>query len=167
MSSGNEPELTSIPPPQLVIHGVTVYTISQQCQASTIGHASYTLRKTRQAREYFYRALEAALEGEILGQVLHHPATVQIERDRAQELLSKLVSQLTPGVFSDAKARGRARNLEEGAAFGKQDFSVPLPDDRHRWAIAFPKAYPTGYQDNLVRERRPKVVRRNPARTRR
>jgi hypothetical protein len=53
---------------------------------------------------------------ELLGFVLHHPATRHAARGRAQELLGELRTELPPDVFDAAMARGRARDLEEVAS---------------------------------------------------
>jgi len=108
-----------------------------------LGRAALGLGEVQQARERFRQGLEAAmkaarlptavralvglahlwsqeaeLEGAVewLALVLHHPATCQIERDRAQHLLSELTRELPPEVFTAAVTRGQARELEEVAA---------------------------------------------------
>ena len=50
---------------------------------------------------------------EFLGLVLHHPATHQMDRDRAQALLSQLEPELPPEAFAEALERGRTLELEE------------------------------------------------------
>jgi len=53
---------------------------------------------------------------ELLALALHHPATDQVTRDRAQELLAGLESTLPPEAFAAATARGQTLDLEEVAA---------------------------------------------------
>jgi len=48
--------------------------------------------------------------------VLHHPTTYQLDRDRVQDLLSQLESELSPETLATAVARGQARELEEVVA---------------------------------------------------
>jgi len=108
-----------------------------------LGQAMLALGEAQQARERFRQGLEAAMKAarlptavralvglaclsaeegeperavELLSLVLHHPATRQIERDRAQHLLAELASKLPSDVFTAAVARGQARELEEVAA---------------------------------------------------
>jgi predicted ATPase/DNA-binding SARP family transcriptional activator len=108
-----------------------------------LGHAAVALGEVRQASEYFCRALEGAIESEwayeaisaVMGVasllareedllraheyvtlVLEHPASTQVTKDRAQELLTELACELPAGVFAEAIARGQRRKLEEVAA---------------------------------------------------
>jgi predicted ATPase/class 3 adenylate cyclase len=108
-----------------------------------LGHAALGLGEGQEARECFcqalagamkvqsaYRALGAVMgmasvlteEGdhqravELVALVLQHPATHQRDRDRAQDLLTQLESELSPDVLATAMAQGRARELEEVAA---------------------------------------------------
>jgi predicted ATPase len=107
-----------------------------------LGHATYALGEVQQAREWFFRALEVAMEtevwavpsalvglagilaseaqseraAELLALALHHPATTQETRDRAQGLLSELASELPQEVLAAATAQGQARGLQEVAA---------------------------------------------------
>jgi predicted ATPase/DNA-binding SARP family transcriptional activator len=108
-----------------------------------LGHAGCALGETRQARECFLQALEGAMRAErppaalsslvgvgslsakegnvelaveLLALALHSPATRQIDRDRAQELLAQLECELPPEVLAAAAARGQASELEEVAA---------------------------------------------------
>jgi tetratricopeptide (TPR) repeat protein len=107
------------------------------------GQAAFGLGQARQARECFCQGLDAATnagtafgaldallglaylsaeEGELetaaelLALALHHPATLQITRDRAQDLLSELETEMSPEVLAAATSRGQRRNLEEVAA---------------------------------------------------
>jgi predicted ATPase/DNA-binding SARP family transcriptional activator len=104
-----------------------------------LGHAVCALGETQQARACFLQALGSAMaahrppavlsalvgvaflsatEGngrlavELLVLALHSPATCQIDRDRAQELLAELESELPPEVLAVATARGQARKVE-------------------------------------------------------
>ena len=52
----------------------------------------------------------------IAGLVLQHPATVEVDRGRAQLLLSELAADLPPEALRAAVARGQAKELEEAAA---------------------------------------------------
>jgi tetratricopeptide (TPR) repeat protein len=108
-----------------------------------LGHVARALREYDRSRQCFREALELALrarrmlealdalvglaslsarEGaperavELLALASHHPATTKVTRDRAQELLLELKSELSPEVFAAATARGQARELEEVAA---------------------------------------------------
>jgi len=53
---------------------------------------------------------------ESLALALHHHATYHEDRVRAQELLSELESQMSVAAFSEAVARGQARELEDVVA---------------------------------------------------
>lgn len=53
---------------------------------------------------------------EILAFVVQHPGLRQIARDKAQELLSELETELPPKTLATATARGEARELEDVAA---------------------------------------------------
>jgi len=118
--------------------------LSGQARAlSGLGHAALAVGQVRQARERFCQGLEVAMRGrrlplalralaglaavmvsdgdperaaEILGLVLHHPATHQLDKDRAQNLLAELESELPPEVVAAATARGQMRELEEVVA---------------------------------------------------
>jgi len=108
-----------------------------------LGRATCGLGQVEEARRCFRRALGAAMElgrlpaaasavigtadlliakgdpeqaAELLGLVLHHPATHQMDRDRAQRLLSELESELSSEVLAAATARGRERDLDEVVA---------------------------------------------------
>ena len=59
---------------------------------------------------------KAELAVEPLALALNHPATRQIDRDRAQGLLDELESELPPEVLAAATARGRNRELEKVVA---------------------------------------------------
>jgi hypothetical protein len=58
--------------------------------------------------------LEQAVE--LLAFAVHHPATREVERNRARQLLAQLQPQLTPDALTSATARGEARELEEVVA---------------------------------------------------
>jgi predicted ATPase/DNA-binding SARP family transcriptional activator len=108
-----------------------------------LGRAALGLGEAQEARKCFcqglaeamkvqsiYRAVSAVMgmasllaeEGdpqraaEFVALVLQHLATHQIDRDRAQDLLSQLESGLPPKVFDAATARGREHELAEVAA---------------------------------------------------
>lgn len=113
---------------------------TQATAFASLGHAAFALGEIQEARECFHQALERAMQGgrmpaavsavmgmaslsaragdpqhaaELLGLVLHHSAAYQIDRDRAQDLLSEPESELSPEVLAAATARGQARELEE------------------------------------------------------
>jgi predicted ATPase len=108
-----------------------------------LGNAACGLRDFQGARRYFQQALEIimtdrltaealytlagvavllAAEGdregglELLGLVLHHPASAQWTRDRAETLLADVEAELPPEVVAAAQERGRARGLEATVA---------------------------------------------------
>jgi tetratricopeptide (TPR) repeat protein len=57
---------------------------------------------------------EKALE--ILALVLHHPASIELTRDRAASLIAELEAELSPDVVAAAKARGKVRDLDATVA---------------------------------------------------
>ena len=107
-----------------------------------LGHANLALSEIEQSKWCFIEVLEGAVRGGLTPQVLsalvgiahlladveperavelvalalHHPATIQITKDRSQELFSQLESEMAPEPFTAATARGQARKLEEVAA---------------------------------------------------
>jgi predicted ATPase len=108
-----------------------------------LGHAASALGETQRAVECFRKALREAMEAtlipfalgalvgiahlsfhdgnqehavELLALVLHHPATHHVDRVRAQDLLSRLESELPPDVVAATQERGRARDLEATVA---------------------------------------------------
>jgi predicted ATPase len=53
---------------------------------------------------------------ELLALVLHHPASWQVFKDSAAQLLAELEAELPPGVVAAALERGKARKLEDVVA---------------------------------------------------
>ena len=53
---------------------------------------------------------------ELLPLALHHPATAQVTRDRAQNLLAELELKLPVGMFAAASIRGKGRQLDDVVA---------------------------------------------------
>jgi tetratricopeptide (TPR) repeat protein len=105
-----------------------------------LGHATCTLGELQRSRGYLYEALVQAtgpgygpealnalvgLAGvyvqerqvdravELLALVIHHPASSQMTRERAERLLSQIEAELRPEGISAAKARGSAKDLNE------------------------------------------------------
>ncbi len=60
---------------------------------------------------------------ELLALVLHHPATMQYNRDSAEQRLATLQAELAPAEFDAAVQRGRARDLETTVTGLIADFS--------------------------------------------
>jgi predicted ATPase/DNA-binding SARP family transcriptional activator/NTP pyrophosphatase (non-canonical NTP hydrolase) len=108
-----------------------------------LGNANCALGETQQSRQLLCQALEEAMEtgsmpeavdalvglaylsvkreeperaAGLLIVALHHPATTRMTKDRAQNLLSRLESDLPPEAFAEAVERGRARELEKVVA---------------------------------------------------
>jgi tetratricopeptide (TPR) repeat protein len=108
-----------------------------------LGHAACALGEAQQARAWLCEALEkatraerahattsavtglaslASREGdteravELLALVLDHPATTQVTKDRASQLLAELAPELSAELFAEAMERGQARELGEVAA---------------------------------------------------
>ena len=108
-----------------------------------LGQAACALGETQQARECFCQGLEAAMKAgilftaldalvglaylsaeegepeqatELLSLVLHHPTSLQMTKDRAQDLLAELASELASELLAAATARGQARELADVAA---------------------------------------------------
>jgi hypothetical protein len=108
-----------------------------------LGHATLASGDIRRSRRCFHDSLElaqrtgfrplalSALTGmarlcslgndgtqaaELLGLVLHHPASMQITRDTANQLLADLEEARHPEAIEAAVAHGRERGLEEVVA---------------------------------------------------
>jgi len=112
----------------------------QSCVALVgLGNVACVLGELERSRQYLPQALEdttksgmrptalsalvglahlSAEEGdpdqavELLALAFHHPASAQVMKDRAQDLLTRLESELPPEAFAEAMERGRARDLE-------------------------------------------------------
>jgi len=111
-------------------------------QLTGLGYATSALGEFDRSRQCFSQALEMAMridlilesldvltgmahllagQGEqerameVLHFALHHPATRQVTRDRAQTLVTELETSLPSETFAAATARGQARELEEVA----------------------------------------------------
>ncbi len=108
-----------------------------------LGHAALALGEAQEARKRFYEALARAMKAQRLHLVasavmglanllsseghlqqaaefatliLEHPVARQIDKDRAQDLLSELSSQLSPQALAAATAWGQTHELEMVAA---------------------------------------------------
>ena len=118
-----------------------------------LGQAACALGQAQQARDCFCQGLGAAMRAgtafaaldalvglatlsaqecdsekaaELLALALHHPATIQITRDRAQNLLSQLESELPPKVLDAAARFESAPAAEEMAELAAERQMEPL-----------------------------------------
>lgn len=109
---------------------------------SNLGGVAVALGERQQARQYFQEALKVMVEtnlayavphilaeiAELLAQegkkeqaagvfalVAYHPASQKATRDKAQQLLAELESQLAPDVIAAAMEKGKVLKLEEVA----------------------------------------------------
>jgi len=125
--------------------------VAESCRV--LGNATCALRDFQGARGYFQQALElfaadrliadalytlvgvaALLAGEndgegaleLLGFSLHHPASAQWTKDRANALLGELEPGLPPAIAAAALERGQARDLDASVA----ELLVELEADR-------------------------------------
>jgi len=105
-----------------------------------LGHAAFGLGEVQGSAEHLRQALKRTVQAgwtryalcalvglarllvhqteperaaELLALVLHHPASAQVTKDRAQHLLAELESTLPAEVFAEATVRGPARELDD------------------------------------------------------